>query len=130
MPDRTCEACGNSFAAQRSTHRFCSARCRERAHAGRVVPIKQRSKSEASTSKLGKLERATLRKLEAAERAETVEGVHALVIAAQIDGAPPAAVAGLSKAFLTAMEVALDGVGVAADPLDELRARRDAKRTG
>ena len=95
-----------------------------------MVPIKQRSKSEASTPKLGKLERATLRKLEAAERAETVEGVHALVLAAQIDGAPPAAVGGLSKAFLTAMEVALDGVGIAADPLDELRARRDAKRTG
>jgi len=76
------------------------------------------------------LERVVTRELEAAGRLDTWAGQVALELAYRV--ASPhetgAAVASLYKQFREAMAEALAGVAVAADPLDEIRARRDRKR--
>ena len=68
--------------------------------------------------------------LEAADRLSTVAGQHALELARRIAAAPEmsSGVAALSRELRAVMGEALAGVGAAADPVDELRARRDAKR--
>lgn len=76
----------------------------------------------------GRLESATRAELAAVGRTETIRGIHALVIARQIDQAPPNAIAALSKEYREVLALALEGTKVEYDALDELRARRDAKR--
>ncbi len=77
------------------------------------------------------LERVVARELEAVGRLQSVAGQVALELAFRV--ASPfesgAAVASLAKQFGEAMDRALAGVAQAADPLDEIRARRDAKRS-
>jgi hypothetical protein len=72
-----------------------------------------------------------LRELEAAGRVETAEGAHALFLARRLassTGDTAASVASLSKEYRAARLEALRGVQPARSGLDELRARRDAKR--
>jgi hypothetical protein len=73
---------------------------------------------------------ATQRELSDASRLETVLGRQAVELARRIASPSEtgASVASLSKEFRAVMEAAMEGVGVAADPLDELRARRERKR--
>jgi hypothetical protein len=76
------------------------------------------------------LEQAVTRELEAAGRLESWAGQVALELAYRV--ASPhetgAAVAALAKQLTASLAVALAGVAPAADPLDEIRARRDRKR--
>ena len=76
------------------------------------------------------MERVVVRELEAVGRLESFAGQVALELAFRV--ASPhesgAAVASLAKQFREAMAKALAGVDRAADPLDEIRARRDRKR--
>lgn len=76
----------------------------------------------------GRLESATLTELAAVGREGSIRGIHALVIARQIDQSPSNAVAALSKEYREVLALALEGTKVEYDALDELRARRDAKR--
>lgn len=80
----------------------------------------------------GGLVDATKRELETAEVLDTVLGQQALALAQRIlsPASTGASVASLSKELRTVMSEATAGVKVADDPLDELRARRDRKRTG
>jgi hypothetical protein len=69
--------------------------------------------------------------LESAGRAETYLGACALALADRIDQATAVmGYAALIKELRATMDAALAGVQRAADPLDELRARRDSKRAG
>lgn len=77
---------------------------------------------------VGRLESATHAELAAVGREGSIRGIHALVIARQIDQSPPNAVAALSKEYREVLALALEGTKVEYDALDELRARRDAKR--
>ena len=65
-----------------------------------------------------------------ADRLDTVAGQVAFELAVRVANRREmgSAVASLSKQLREAMAEALAGVAVAADPLDEIRARRDAKR--
>jgi hypothetical protein len=70
-------------------------------------------------------------KLEAAGRSETYLGAAALALADRIDQSTAVmGFAALVKELRATMDAALDGVQQAADPLDELKRRRDAKRAG
>jgi len=73
----------------------------------------------------------TARELDAVGRLESVAGQLALELAYRV--ASPyetgAAVAALAKQLHLTMTEALGGVAKAADPLDEIRARRDRKRS-
>lgn len=68
--------------------------------------------------------------LQDADRLDTVLGQQALALAAQIVSPfqTGAGVASLSKELRAVMAEAMRGVAAAADPVDELRRRRDAKR--
>jgi len=78
-----------------------------------------------------KPDRGESARLEAAGRLASVAGQIALLLAYRIGSRREsgAAVAALAKQFREAMDKALAGVDRAADPLDEIRARRDRKRS-
>jgi glycerate-2-kinase len=81
----------------------------------------------------GPVTAATLKELNAAERAGTALGESALALARRVDGAARdsgASLASLARELRATLAEALRDAAAAADPLDELRARRDRKRTG
>lgn len=127
---RPCDVCGTPYEAKRPTSKYCSTRCRTRASRGTptehadVVPL------PAPEEQAGPVEAATLRELEAVERADSVFGQTALALARKLDAGREtgAAMASLAKQLEATLATATEGVTTAADPLDELRARRDAKR--
>ena len=74
---------------------------------------------------------AVTSELEAAGRLETYLGASALALAERIDSSTAVmGFAALVKELRSTMEAALAGVVVAADPVDELRSRRDRKYAG
>jgi hypothetical protein len=74
---------------------------------------------------------ATKVELEAAGRLDSVLGQQALRLAQQMSGFETGGgMAALSRELRATMAEATRGAAVAADPLDELKARRDAKRAG
>jgi hypothetical protein len=115
----SCAVCGGSLAGMRSSARYCSEKCRKR---GKRRPADVVSMPDMQAPAL--LE-AVRRELVAAGRESSALGVAALALAAQIDAAPRA---DLVKEFRATLAAAVDGAQAAASPLDELRARRDAKR--
>lgn len=125
----TCAACGRSFEAKRSTAKFCGVTCRSRVHragTGTVVALPSPAQPRAQSSGLvGAIER----ELEAADRLDTVLGQQASELAGRIvsPASSGASVATLSRELRAVMAAAMEGVAVAADPLDELQRRRDAK---
>lgn len=66
-----------------------------------------------------------------AGRASHPSGVAALAIARRIDAGPEssAGLAALAKQLQSSLDVALARVEVEADPLDELKARREQRRS-
>jgi len=123
---RTCPGCDGEFEGKRSTAVYCSPTCRKRGQRRAVEgPI------EAAPA-TGGLVAATRTELEAAGRIGSMLGQQALALAARIEASERetgASVASLSKELRAVMVEAMKGAVVAADPLDELRARRDRKRS-
>lgn len=126
-----CEACDGEFEGR---GRFCKrgdctrarARARKRESRGTVVELPAPDSSEVPSNYT-----ATLRALEAAERLGTPAGVNALTLAQRLDTATAesgSGIAALSKQHLAALEEATRNARVAADPVDELRARRERRR--
>jgi len=124
---RSCALCGNAFEAKRPHAKYCGARCRVGASRGGLstprTPAVARSES-------GGLVDAVRAALEAADRVNTVKGQHALELAGRIVNAPGmnTGVAALSKRLDDVLAEALRDSAKVANPLDELRARRDRKR--
>jgi hypothetical protein len=126
---RSCDGCGKAYEATRPTSKYCGSSCRSRASVAKVSSLQPLAAPESSE---GPLAASVVRELRAAGRLETPAGQHALILARRVESSHEtgAAVASLSKALTDVMARALDGVKVAADPLDELRARRSAKSAG
>ena len=136
---RACDACRVSYEARSSSSRFCSARCRQWSHRnpGAAVraqswtgdrPATEQNCSPAAPSSL--VRAAVLADLAAVGRDGSFLGAVALGLAAQIDGATGQGVSPLVKELRAAMDAALSVPnGTVADPLDELRARRDHVKT-
>ena len=78
----------------------------------------------------GRIESASLAELEASDRAGTADGVTALHLARLLDGGEYNAqgAAALAKAHAESMSRALKGAQQVADAVDDLRARRAARR--
>lgn len=126
---RTCDACSAAYDAQRPNSRYCSESCRKKAARGtsspRIEPIVSEAAPVASTRSRVQAE------LEAGGRAETYLGAAALALADRIDQSTAVmGFAALVKELRSTMDAAMAGVKVAADPVDELRARRDRKYAG
>lgn len=123
---RPCDVCSKPYDAKRPNSRFCSATCRQRnqrnpAPVAEVVPL--------GSNPSGLVE-AIRRELEEADRVDTVLGQQALELAGRIVSplSTGASVATLSRELRTVMAEATAGASLAADPLDELRLRRDRLR--
>ncbi len=129
---RQCGFCGRSYEARRATSRYCGPTCRQRSLRALAAGLPPRpSTLDDDPAPPSELELVVTRELEAAGRLRTAFGQVAVELARRV--ASPfesgAAVASLAKQFREAMDKALAGVAVAADPLDDIRARRDRKRS-
>jgi len=132
---RVCQACEESFVAHHPASKYCSDRCRKR-----KVRAEKKAATAGPTSTVGEATEQpggpggtyakVLAALTAAGRADTWLGSVALNLAMRVDTTTAAmGYAPMVKELRTTMEAALAGAEVkVADPLDELRAKRDHKR--
>ena len=139
MSIRKCIRCGDPYQASRSTAKYCSTRCRVYASQERraALPVKTGGSEKPKPSLMVEVDQsaglitATRGTLEAAGRLDSVAGQSAIRIAEAMTGRETGAgLAALSKALSATMAEALDGVVSQADSLDELKARREARRAG
>jgi hypothetical protein len=126
---QTCQQCGVPWEAKSPAARFCSPRCRK-AHSRGTPPV---SAFRSSAPVTGVTDESTVSRvraeLAAAGRLDTFRASAALALARRIDEATAVmGFAGLVKQLEATMDKVLEGVAVAADPVDELKARRDAIR--
>ena len=130
---RNCDVCNEAFDAKRPQAKYCSTRCRTRAsRAGLAVSRNPAAAAPTITRETSGLLDAVQAELEAAGKVNTVAGQHALELASRIVNAPGmnTGVAALSKQLQNVLAEALRGAtGQQANPLDELKKRRDRKRT-
>ena len=127
---RKCASCGRSYQAARPNSKFCGDTCRKRAQRSpKPTTMKQPKAPPVLVVGLGAV---TARELEAADRLDTVLGQAALVLARRIESPMEtgASVASMTKQLRETLADALKGAAQAADPLDEIRARRESKRAG
>lgn len=124
---RSCAQCTKPFEAQRPTAKFCGGTCRKRAQrVGRGVPPVPASIANAQ---VGDLVSAVQAELVAAGRENSSLGMQAVRLARRMgEFDTGSSLAALSKELRGVMGAALANVEVAADPLDELQVKRDAKR--
>lgn len=129
---RECESCGRSYTASRASSRFCGDTCGKRSQRARAAGIPLLAAAlDGHEAPPSELERATIRELEAVGRLQSVAGQMAVLLARRIGSRREtgAATASLARELSATMTKALGGVANAADPLDEIRARRDRKRS-
>lgn len=124
---KLCAVCGHSYETKRKDSITCSATCRSR----------KRNMLPAGASADNSLVKATKAELEAAGKLDTRLGQQALILAARMSGTEtPSGVGTLSKELDRVMAAAIGAAPPTApaagqgDRVDELRARRDAKRAG
>jgi len=127
---RLCASCGRPYEAKRASSRFCGPTCCQRASRARAAGLPARVTLDGEEASPSELERAVTRELEAVGRLDTVAGQVALELAYRVVSPHEtgAAVASLARELGVAMTRALGGLAQTADPLDEIRARRDRKR--
>ena len=131
MIERQCDHCGTTYEAARPSSKFCGPTCRQRHRRNPELAATAPVATIAPATASG-VHGATLNELTAAGRAATSTGTAALALAARIDSGldTGSALAALVKQHVLTMADALRGAQVAASPLDELRRRRDLKRSG
>lgn len=124
---RSCEVCGRSFEARRSTAKYCGQRCRKRSQRlGQVLKLPTSEPGSVSAVE------ETRRLLEFADLLNTPLGANLLRLAERLDDRSDtgSALATLSKQHLALVEQVQRGLKTEANPLDEIRARRDRRRRG
>lgn len=136
--DATCARCSKSFSTTSRRARFCSVKCRTQATRARakgepesVAKPKPQRKPKADAPTTGTLG-AVIAELTAAGRLDSSAGQAAVALARRIDdGAESSSgLASLTREMRAAMAEALSRVEASGDALDELRARREARRVG
>lgn len=138
--DATCARCGDTFSPASKRARFCSVKCRTQATRARaagqpesLAPAKPKRtrKPKAEVVPTGALG-AVIAELTAAGRLDSSAGQAAVALARRIDdGAESSSgLAALTREMRAAMAEALSRVESAGDALDELLARREARRAG
>lgn len=122
---RKCESCGRAYEARSSRSRFCGGTCQKRGI---------RANPQVAPAPAGDdgLVGAVRLELEEAGRLESVAGQAALLLAGKMCGGGDtgSGLAALERELRATMVEALQGGVAVGDPLDELKARRDAKRVG
>jgi hypothetical protein len=137
--ETTCARCAQTFSAKSKRARFCSVKCRTQATRARahgqpesISPKPTRSpKSKPADSPTGTLG-AVIAELTEAGRLNTSAGQAAVALASRIDAGAESSsgLAALTREMRAAMAEATANVAQAGDALDELRAKREARRAG
>lgn len=132
---KSCGVCGNSFEAKRAAAKYCGEVCRKRAQrqpggvkAADVAPTPPAA--DEPSPEPGPTAAATTAELERADRLNTAIGQAALVLAKRIDASSTetgGSLASLVREHRATMAEALRDTDGQADPLDELRTRRERK---
>lgn len=127
MARRACLACGESLEGTRQK-KYCANNgvCKMRYHRGARAEPSEREQGDGIQS----TEAATMLELADAGRLGTPLGQAALVLARRIDRShldTGAGVASLAKQLQATLAAATADAEVEDDPVDEVRARRDAK---
>jgi len=125
MHSLTCRVCGEAFSSKRAHALYCGAACRKRASRGSISKTKPETGAAAPASELVQLVRAELDKVDALE---TIPGQQALVVADRMSRGVESgsAVASLSQELTRLVAAATRGRD-SADPVDEVKERRDRK---
>ena len=128
----TCDACGLPLVGKRESARYCNANCRTKASQRRargVPELKPAPGAVVLPPPVVTVRDATLAELSAAGRVGSALGAKALAMAARIDAGADtgAGLAALVKQHDATMAEAVRGSD-AGDVLDELSARREARR--
>ncbi len=139
----TCEACGKTFEARRSTAKFCGATCRKRKERGNAAPARKAAEARPPVRLVASeglpaqvagqpVVEAVRKELEAADRLDTALGQQAVRLAERLHSEydTGSAVASVSRELRAVMAEALKDAGAAADPVDELAQRRQRKAAG
>lgn len=155
--EMACYECGEVFEAKRDTARYCSTRCRVRAHRKRKTEMPESVKQATASAVVGRLMdedeeppretpaegrvivddvpmsvyRATQDELRKAGKVGTVAGQSALALAARIDNPTldtGSALAGMVKQLEATLAGVLADKDDDGDELDELRRRREERR--
>lgn len=131
--ERSCDNCGGAYEAKRPSSRFCSDLCRKRSSRS---PVPTESFGSVHTDGgevvrfVGPVETAAVGLIDLRQMTGTPQAEMALALARRLDSPKEtgSAVASMTKQLRDLMDD-LDRRGVrVADPLDELRSRREAKR--
>jgi hypothetical protein len=125
----TCAQCGVGFAGKRRTARYCSQVCRQRAaNARRSAGGGVTAEVPMVTLTVGEGVVDTVkRELDALGKSGTSLAAQAVAIASSMESGNETALAALSRELRTVMALLSQGVD-RGDELDELKAKRDAKR--
>lgn len=126
---RPCDACGEEYEAKTKRSRYCSDRCKRRYHRGGGKKNAEEREAERAEG-VGSVAAATLFTLQDAGRLHTPLGQAALALAHRLDASgrdTGQSVASLAKQLQATLEAATADADVEDDPVDEVRARRDAK---
>lgn len=141
---RSCATCDVEFQAKTSRAKYCSDRCKRRYHRGARAassakkPAKKKSgKKETSGKKseadgIQSTEAATMLALADAGKLGTPSGQAALVLSRRIDAShldTGAGLASMVKRLQETVDALTSDAKLEDDPVDELRARREAKAT-
>ncbi|MCV7564967.1 hypothetical protein M3E78_005050 [Micrococcus luteus] len=155
--EMACYECGEVFEAKRDTARYCSTRCRVRAHRKRKTEMPESVKQATASAVVGRLMdedeeppreapaegrvivddvpmsvyRATQDELRKAGKVGTVAGQSALALAARIDNPTldtGSALAGMVKQLEATLAGVLADKDDDGDELDELRRRKERRR--
>ena len=155
--EMACYECGEVFEAKRDTARYCSTRCRVRAHRKRKTEMPESVKQATASAVVGRLMdedeeppreapaegrisvddvpltvyAATVDELRKAGKVGTVAGQSALALARRIDNPTldtGSALAGMVKQLEATLAGALADKDDDGDELDELRRRREERR--
>jgi hypothetical protein len=120
----SCAVCGSEFEAKRRTAKYCGGTCRKRAHDGaKVVGIRPKASQ-------GLVDVVTKDLVEHGVK-DTAAGRQALAVAARMSSSVKdtgSSYAALSRELSRVMDEAKAGATRKADPLDELRERRERRR--
>ena len=123
---KRCAMCPAEFEAKRSAAKYCSERCKKRAQRqpkpDPAAPMPVDPDAELWT--------ATLAELAAASRVASASGQAALLLARRLDSQlteTGSSVAAMIREHRAALADALKGAAAEANPLDELRLRRERK---
>ncbi|MFT4081176.1 MAG: hypothetical protein QM638_01190 [Nocardioides sp.] len=119
-PERECEVpeCSRRFTPQRSTARFCSATCRQRAARARRAAEESVGADAAKGLAEHDLVKAVRLELEEAGKAMTFNGQLALQLARKLVNPDESGATALSKELRAVMGAALAGAPSSADPAD------------